>query len=32
VPDTMSTYPNWNAGEPSAASDWRDLGSVFPKK
>jgi len=32
VPDTMGTYPNWDAGKPSASGDWRDLDSVFPKK
>ncbi|MBU6443336.1 MAG: quinohemoprotein amine dehydrogenase subunit gamma [Alphaproteobacteria bacterium] len=32
VPDTMVTYPDWNAKAPSAAQDWRQLQSVFPKK
>jgi quinohemoprotein amine dehydrogenase gamma subunit len=32
VPDTMNTYPNWDAGSPSAPADWRNLDSVFPKK
>jgi len=32
VPDTMGTYPNWDAGKPSAPGDWRELDSVFPKK
>jgi len=32
VPDTMGTYPAWDAGKPSAPADWRDLDSVFPKK
>jgi len=32
VPDTMNTYPDWDAGKPSAQGDWRELGSVFPKK
>ena len=32
VPDTMSTYPGWDAGKPSAPGDWRELDSVFPKK
>jgi hypothetical protein len=31
VPDTMSTYPDWDANAPSAESDWRELDSVFPK-
>lgn len=31
VPDTMNTYPNWNANAPSAPNDWRVLESVFPK-
>ncbi|WP_198666127.1 quinohemoprotein amine dehydrogenase subunit gamma [Tropicimonas sp. IMCC34043] len=30
VPDTMSSYPEWNQGVGSAATDWRALGSVFP--
>lgn len=32
VPDTMVTYPNFNAGAPSASHDWRHLQAVFPKK
>ncbi len=32
VPDTMNTYPNWDAGKPSAPADWRDLDAVYPKK
>jgi Quinohemoprotein amine dehydrogenase, gamma subunit len=32
VPDTMNTYPGWDAGKPSAPADWRDLDAVFPKK
>jgi hypothetical protein len=32
VPDTMVTYPDWNAKAPSASHDWRLLQSVFPKK
>jgi len=32
VPDTMVTYPNFNAQAPSASQDWRKLQSVFPKK
>lgn len=32
VPDTMNTYPDWNADAPSAQNDWRKLGTVFPKK
>jgi hypothetical protein len=30
VPDTMVTYPDWNAGAGSAPRDWRSLGTVFP--
>ncbi len=30
VPDTMNTYPDWNANAPSATRDWRLLESVFP--
>lgn len=32
VPDTINTYPDWNAKAPSAQNDWRVLQSVFPKK
>ena len=32
VPDTMNSYPNWTDDKPSAAADWRQLDSVFPKK
>lgn len=32
VPDTMNTYPKWNAGADSAQRDWRRLADVFPKK
>jgi hypothetical protein len=32
VPDTINTYPDWNAGSASAARDWRALQSVFPKR
>jgi len=32
VPDTINTYPDWNAGAPSAGRDWRKLQTVFPKK
>lgn len=32
VPDTMNTYPNWDAGKPSAQNDWRELDAVYPKK
>lgn len=31
VPDTMNTFPDWNAEAPSAQTDWRKLDSVFPK-
>jgi len=31
VPDTMNTYPDWNAKAPSAPRDWRLLESVFPE-
>ncbi len=30
VPDTLNTYPDWNANAPSAERDWRLLESVFP--
>ena len=26
------TYPDWDAGKPSAQDDWRELDAVFPKK
>ncbi len=32
VPDTINTYPDWNAKAASANNDWRALQSVFPKK
>lgn len=32
VPDTINTYPDWNATAASAQNDWRELQSVFPKK
>lgn len=31
VPDTINTYPDWNADAASAQHDWRKLQSVFPK-
>ncbi len=31
VADTLNTYPDWNAGAPSAQRDWRLLQAVFPK-
>ncbi|MCG8695709.1 MAG: quinohemoprotein amine dehydrogenase subunit gamma [Minwuiales bacterium] len=31
VPDTMNTYPDWNARANSAPRDWRLLDTVFPK-
>lgn len=31
VPDTMNSYPDWNAEAASAQDDWRKLESVFPK-
>jgi len=31
VPDTMNTYPNWDAGKPSAPADWRELDAVYPR-
>lgn len=31
VPDTMVSYPDWNAEAPNAGRDWRALGTVFPK-
>lgn len=30
VPDTMTSYPEWNANAKNASKDWRSLGSVFP--
>ncbi|MEW5425180.1 quinohemoprotein amine dehydrogenase subunit gamma [Amorphus sp. 3PC139-8] len=30
VPDTINSYPDWNADEASAPKDWRSLGTVFP--
>jgi Quinohemoprotein amine dehydrogenase, gamma subunit len=32
VADTLNTYPDFNAGAPSAQRDWRMLQAVFPKK
>ena len=31
IPDTLHDHPDWNAGNDSAAADWRALPSVFPK-
>jgi quinohemoprotein amine dehydrogenase gamma subunit len=31
VADTLNTYPDFNAGAPSAQHDWRKLQAVFPK-
>jgi hypothetical protein len=31
VPDTLNSYPDWSTGSDSAARDWRQLQSVFPK-
>lgn len=31
VPDTLNTYTEWSAGADSAARDWQQLKSVFPK-
>ena len=31
VPDTINSYPDWNAKAASAQNDWRALQSVFPK-
>lgn len=31
VPDTLNTYTDWSAGADSAARDWQQLQSVFPK-
>ncbi len=31
VPDTINSYPDWNAKADNAAKDWRALGTVFPK-
>lgn len=30
VPDTLVTYPDWNAGADSAQRDWRMLQAVYP--
>jgi hypothetical protein len=32
MPDTMVTRQSWNANSPSAASDWRSLKAVYPKR
>jgi hypothetical protein len=32
VADTLNTYPDFNAGAPSAQRDWRKLQAVFPEK
>lgn len=32
VPDTINSYPDWNADAPSAQNDWRKLQTVFPKR
>ena len=32
VPDTINTYPEWDADAPSASRDWRVLQSVYPKR
>ena len=32
VPDSIGTYPEWDAGAPSAQRDWRLLQGVYPKK
>ena len=32
VPDVMNTYPNWDMDKSSAAADWRNLNTVFPKR
>lgn len=31
VPDTLNTYPDWDAGKSSGWTDWRELDPVFPK-
>ena len=31
VPDTATTYPNWDKGADSAQRDWRKLQAVYPK-
>ena len=31
VPDTLNTYTDWSTGNDSAARDWQQLKSVFPK-
>ena len=30
VPDTMNSYPAWNADSKSAQKDWRKLDDIFP--
>jgi len=32
VPDTLNTFPAWDASKPSAQNDWRELDAVFPEK
>ncbi len=32
VPDTVNTYPDWNAEASDVENDWRKLQAVFPKK
>ena len=31
VPDMMNSYPDWSKNAPSAAKEWRNLESVYPK-
>lgn len=31
LPDIMSTHPDWNKDAPNSASDWRNLGTIFPE-
>lgn len=31
VPDTMTSYPNWDDNAADTSQDWRNLEAVFPK-
>ena len=32
VPDTTGSYTSWSDKTPSAATDWRNLETIYPKK
>lgn len=32
VPDTINSYPDWNAGLDSPMKDWRKLDTVYPEE